>query len=60
VTSLVSNSIVSSGPGSDSLSSPVEGPPLSVVQWIVSSDSKSELVSTNVLMPEESSSVWHS
>jgi hypothetical protein len=60
VSSLVGNSKVSSGPGSDSLGSPVEGPPLSVVEWVVSSDSKSELVSTNVLMPEEGSSVWHS
>jgi hypothetical protein len=59
VSSLVGNSVVSSGPGSDGLGSPVEGPPLSVVQWVVGSDSKSELVSSDVLVPEEGSSVFH-
>ena len=60
LSSLVSDDKVSSGPGSDGLGSPVEGPPLLVVQWVVGSDSQSELVASDVLMPEEGSSVWHS
>lgn len=60
LTSLVGNSIASSGPGSDSVSSGVKGPPLLVVLWVVRSDSESVLVSTNMLMPEEGSSVGHS
>lgn len=59
LSSLVGESIVSSSPGSDGSGSGIESPPLSVVLWTVVSDSKSELVSTNVLMPEESSSVLH-
>ena len=60
LTSLVGKSEVSLGPGSDGLGSPVEGPPLLVVQWVAGSDSKSELVASDVLVPEEGSSVWQS
>ena len=59
LSSLVRDSVTSFGPGSDGLGSSVKGPPLSVVGWIVVLDSESELVSTNVLVPEESSSVLH-
>ena len=60
LSSLVGDGVVSLGPGSDGLGSPVEGPPLLVVQWVAGSDSKSELVASDVLVPEEGSSVWQS
>jgi len=60
ISSLVSDDIVSSGPGSDSLGSIIEGPPLSLLVWVVVSDSKSVLVSTNMLVPAEGSVGWHS
>ena len=41
---------------SDGSGSPVEHPPLLVVVWVVISDSESVLVSTDVLVIEESSS----
>jgi len=56
---LVGNGVVSSGEGSDSSGSGIEDEPLLVVPWGVVSDSKSVLVSTNVLGPEEGSSGWH-
>jgi len=60
VTLLVSNDVVSSSPGSDGLGSRVEGVPLLVVSRVVVSDSQSELVAANVLVPEEGSVGWHS
>jgi hypothetical protein len=50
---------VSVGSRSDSLSSPVEDPPLSNVVWVVVVDSQSVLVMTNMLMPDDSSFGWH-
>lgn len=52
--------VVSSGPWSDGLGSVIEGPPLLVVHWVVVLDSESVHVSTDVLVPEEGSSAWHS
>ena len=60
LSSLVRDSITSSSPGSNGLGSSVEGPPLLVVRWVVVLDSESELVSSDVLVPEESSVVEHS
>jgi len=60
VSELVTNAVSSSAPGSDSLSSGIEGPPLLFVGWVVVLDSESELVSANVLVPEESSVSAHS
>jgi len=57
---LVTNAVSSSVPGSDSLSSGIEGPPLLHVGWVVVLDSQSELVSANVLVPEEGSISLHS
>lgn len=57
---LVGNDVVSSGPGSDGLGSPVESEPLFVVLWVVVSNSESILMSTDVLVPEEGSVSWHS
>lgn len=51
---------VSIGVGSDSSGSPVEGPPLLVVSWVVVLDSQSVLTSTDVLVPEEGSVLGHS
>jgi hypothetical protein len=59
-TELVTNAVSSSSPGSDGLGSSVEGPPLLVVGWVVVLDSESELVATNVLVPEQSSVISHS
>lgn len=53
-------SVVSSSPGSDSLSSRVEGPPLSLVFWVVVLDVSSEIVMTNMVSPVESSVSSHS
>jgi hypothetical protein len=53
-------SVASSCPGSDGLGSPVKGPPLFVIHWVVVLDSHSELVSTNVFSMEESSVSTHS
>lgn len=58
--SLVSKNVASSSPGSESLGSRIEGPPLLVVLWVVISDSQSVLMSTNVFVPEESSVGSHS
>jgi len=55
VTLLVGNDVVSSSPGSDGLGSRVESVPLLVVLRVVVSDSQSELVAANVLVPEEGS-----
>lgn len=44
---------------SNGLSSPVEDEPLSVVLWLIVSDSKSVLTVSNVLVIEESSSASH-
>ena len=60
VSSLVGDGIVSLGPGSDGVGSGVEEEPLLHVHWIVSLDSESELVVTNVLVPEEGSVRGHS
>ena len=57
---LVSKDMGSLGPGSDGVGSSPESEPLLVILWFVSSDSESELVSTNVLMPEERSVLLHS
>lgn len=55
------NGIASLGPGSDGLSSSVEGPPLSAISWEMISDSESVLIVTNVLVVMvESSSTGHS
>lgn len=53
-------SVASSGPGSNGLGSPVKGPPLFVVHWVVVLDSHSVLVSTNMFFMEESSVSTHS
>jgi len=58
--SLVSESEVSSGPGSDGLGSRVVDEPLELVSWMVVSDSSSVLVSSDVLSHEESSVSRHS
>lgn len=60
LSSLVGDNLVSLRPGSDSLSSIIEGPPLSVVLGVVVSDSKSELVLAILLVEEEGSVSWHS
>jgi hypothetical protein len=52
---LVGNGVTLVGEGSDGSSSSVEDEPLSVVLWVVVSDSESVLVSTDMLMPEEGS-----
>jgi len=56
---LVGDSELSSTSRSDGSSSLVENEPLLSFTWHVVSDSKSELVSTNVLMPEEGSASAH-
>ena len=56
---LVGNHEASLVEGSDGLSSSVEGEPLLVLGWVVVSDSESELVSSDVLVVEEGSVVWH-
>lgn len=48
---LVSESVVSSSPWSQGLSSGIEGPPLSSVTWVVVLDSDSVLVASTVLSP---------
>jgi hypothetical protein len=58
-TDLNGDDLVSVSHSSDGLGSPVEGPPLSVMTWVVVLDSKSVLVVTDVLVPEESSLAWH-
>ena len=60
LSSLVGDGIVSSSNWSNGSSSSVKEPPLSDVPWLMVVDSKSVLTSTNVFMPEESSSVSHS
>ena len=52
---LVRDGVSLVGPGSNGSSSSVEDEPLSVVLWLVVSDSESILVSTDMLMPEEGS-----
>lgn len=47
---------VSVSKSSNGSGSPVEDPPLSVITWVVVLDSKSILVSTNMLVPSDSSS----
>jgi len=54
------DNLVSVSESSDGSGSPVEGPPLSVVSWVVVLDSQSVLVRSNVLMPEEGLSSSHS
>jgi len=60
VSSLVGNNVASSSVGSDGSGSGIEDPPLLVVLWTVVSDSQSELVASDMLVPEECSSAWHS
>jgi len=57
---LSGDDLVSVSHSSDGLGSPVEGPPLSVVTWVVVLDSQSVLVRSDVLMPEEGSVSAHS
>jgi hypothetical protein len=57
---LVSKDVRSSCPSSNGPGSRVEEEPLSVVFRVVVSDSKTELVSSNMLIPEECSVVSHS
>ena len=57
---LVSNDEASAGPGSDGSGSSVEDEPLSVVLWLVVSDSESVLASTDVLLPVQGSEGAHS
>jgi hypothetical protein len=57
---LVGNDEVLARPSSDGVGSSVEGPPLLLIVWVVVSDSKSELVTTDVLVPDEGSVAWHS
>lgn len=57
---LVRDGITLVGVGSDGSGSSVEDEPLSVVLWLVVSDSESILVSTDMLMPEEGSEGSHS
>ena len=59
-TSLVSKNVVFSQDWSNSSSSSIEDPPLSLVNWIVSLDSNSVLMSSNMLVPEESFVSVHS
>jgi len=59
-TDLGGDDLVSVSEGSNSLGSPVESPPLSVVTWVVVLDSQSVLVGSNMLMPEEGSVSAHS
>ena len=42
------------------MSSGIEGEPLLFASWVVVSDSESELVRSDMLVPEEGSSVSHS
>lgn len=58
--SLVCKCVASSAIGSDGLSSSVESEPLLLIIWVKVLNSESELVSTNVLVPEEGSSFSHS
>jgi hypothetical protein len=60
LSSLVSKSVVSFSSSSNSLGSGIEDEPLLVVFRVVISDSKSVLMSTNMLVPEESSVTCHS
>lgn len=60
VTILVGKGSSSVSSSSDSMGSPVENEPLSIIPWSVVSDSESILVVANVLMPEESSVGGHS
>lgn len=60
ITSLVSKNVVSSQDWSDSSSSSIEDPPLFLVGWIMSLDSGSVLMSSNVFPPEESLVSVHS
>ena len=60
VSSLVGNDEASAGPGSDGSGSLVEDEPLSVVLWLVVSDSESVLASTDVLLPVQGSEGAHS
>lgn len=60
LSSLVGDGIVSFVNWSNGSSSSVKEPPLSDVPWLMVLDSESKLISTNMFMPEESSSVSHS
>lgn len=60
LTLLVCDGEVLARPSSDGVSSSVEGKPLLLVEWVVVSDSKSELVATDVFVPNEGSVTWHS
>lgn len=60
LTSLVRDGVVSSVVGSDCNSSSVEDPPLSWVPWFTVVNSESELISTDVLVPEDGFSSAHS
>lgn len=58
--SLISENVVSSQEWSNGFSSRVEDPPLPLVSWIMSLDSNSVLMSSNVFPPEESLVSVHS
>lgn len=60
VSVLVGDGVTSVGPGSDGSGSLVEDEPLSVVLWLVVSDSESVLVSSDVLLPVQGSEGAHS
>ena len=60
VASLVGDGIASSLVSSDGSGSLIEDPPLLWVPWLVVLDSESELVATDVLVPEQGSSGSHS
>lgn len=51
----VGDGIVSSVPGSDGSSSAIEGPPLIQVPWLMVLDLKLVLMTSNVVVPRESS-----
>jgi len=60
VSLLVGDGVSSVGPGSNGSGSFVEDEPLSVVLWLVVSDSESVLVGSNVLLPVQGSEGAHS
>jgi len=60
LTILVGNDEGSSSQGSDGLGSSIEDEPLLLVVWVVPVHSKSVLVATNVLVPEQRLVCWHS
>jgi len=60
LTILVGEGVVLLHHWTDGSGSPVEEPPLLVIVWLVVLNAESELVTTNVLVPEQSSVFVHS